>query len=313
MDILRPVKAFDRYQQQSRWLAIPVAVIKKFSDDGAGGLAAQVAYYAFFSLFPLLLVMVTILGFVLQGDSGVRHTIETSVLRQFPVIGNQIQGHQLTGRASALVIGLVISLFGGLGVTQAAQRALDTVWAVPMKARPDFLRSRLRGLLLLACLGLLFIASSVVSGLVTSLGGPGVKVAGFAISLVVNFALFLAAFRFLTSATVPTRCLWIGVAFASLFWEILQVVGGIYVNHVYRHASSTYSQFALVIALMVWLHLGAQATLYAAETNVVITRKLWPRSLLGPPEAPADEETLMALAKIEERSEREQVEVNFES
>ena len=313
MDILRPVKAFDRYQQQSRWLAIPVAVIKKFSDDGAGGLAAQVAYYAFFSLFPLLLVMVTILGFVLQGDSGVRHTIETSVLRQFPVIGNQIQGHQLTGRASALVIGLVISLFGGLGVTQAAQRALDTVWAVPMKARPDFLRSRLRGLLLLACLGLLFIASSVVSGLVTSLGGPGVKVAGFAISLVVNFALFLAAFRFLTSATVPTRCLWIGVAFASLFWEILQVVGGIYVNHVYRHASSTYSQFALVIALMVWLHLGAQATLYAAETNVVITRKLWPRSLLGPPEAPADEETLMALAKIEERSEREQDEVNFES
>ena len=179
MDILRPVKAFDRYQQRSRWLAIPFAVVKKFSDDGAGGLAAQVAYYAFFSLFPLLLVMVTILGFVLQGDSGASHTIETSVLRQFPVIGHAIQGHQLTGRTSALVIGLAVSLFGGLGVTQAAQRALDTVWAVPMKARPDFLRSRLRGLLLLASLGLLFIDSSVVSGLLTILGGPGVKIAGF--------------------------------------------------------------------------------------------------------------------------------------
>jgi uncharacterized BrkB/YihY/UPF0761 family membrane protein len=256
--------------------------------------------------------MVTILGFVLQGNSDAQQAVENSVLKQFPVIGQSIQLHQLTGRTSALVIGLVISLIGGLGVTQAAQRAFDQVWAVPLKDRPDFLHSRLRGLLLLGSLGLLFIASTAVSGLVTSLGGPGVKVAGFAISLIVNLALFLAAFRFLTSATVPTRCLWIGVAFASVFWEVLQVVGGIYVNHVYRHASSTYSQFALVIALMVWLHLGAQVTLYAAEINVVIARRLWPRSLMGPPEIPADEETLRALAKVEERHDTEQVDVQFE-
>src|SRR5207248_6466235 len=104
----------------------------------------------------------------------------------------------------------------------------------------------------------------------------------------------LAAFRFLTSATVPTRCLWLGVAIAAVFWETLQFFGGYYVNHVLRHTSPLGSQFATVIALLVFLHLGGQVTLYAAEINVVITRRLWPRSLLGPPDAPADEQTLTA-------------------
>jgi membrane protein len=311
VDILRPIKVFDRFQQKHRALAIPMAVLRKFGNDHGGNLAALVAYYAFFSLFPLLLVMTTILGFVLQGHPGVQQSVEHSVLGQFPVIGGQIKVHALSGRTSALVIGLVTSMLGGLGVTQAAQNAFDTVWAVPMKNRPDFLRSRLRGLLLLLCLGVLFILSTAASGLVTGLGGSAVRVGTIAISLLVNFALFLAAFRFLTAATIPTSCLWIGVAFAAAFWEILQVLGGLYINHVYRHAQGFYSQFALVIALIVWLHLGAQITLYAAEINVVLARRLYPRSLLGPPQAGADERTLRALAKIEERHDEEEVDVHF--
>jgi YihY family inner membrane protein len=311
VDILRPLKVFDSFQQRHKPLAIPMAVLRKFGNDHAGNLAALLAYYAFVSLFPLLLVMTTILGFVLQGNPGAEQSVEHSVLGQFPVIGDQIKVHALSGRASALVIGVVTSLLGGLGVTQAAQNAFDTVWAVPYKDRPDFLRSKLRGLLLLACLGILFILATAASGLVTGLGGPAVRVGTIVLSLLVNFGLFLAAFRFMTSAVIPTSCLWIGVAFAAAFWEILQVVGGIYINHVYRHASNTYAQFALVIALIVWLHLGAQVTLYAAEINVVLARRLYPRSLLGPPEAPADERTLLALAKVEERHEREQVDVRF--
>jgi membrane protein len=313
VDVLRPVKAFDRYQQSRKWLAIPMAVMRKFGNDQAGNLAALVAYYAFFSVFPLLLVFVTILGFVLQGNTNAQTSIENSVLGQFPVIGSQIKVHALSGNAAALVIGVLTSLLGGLGVTQAAQNAFDRVWAVPFKDRPNFIQSRLRGLTLLVCLGGLFIVSTAVSGLVTGgLGGPLTKIAGIAISLLVNFALFLAAFRFLTSATIGTSCLWVGVVVAAVAWEILQVVGGIYIGHVYKHSSGTYSQFALVIALLVWLHLGAQVTLYAAEVNVVVTRKLWPRSLLGPPAAPADEETLRALAKVEERHEEERVDVEFQ-
>lgn len=309
---MRPLHAFDRYQQRHKPLALPMAVLKKFSDDQGGNLAALVGYYAFLSLFPLLLVMVTILGFVLQGDRAAQQAVENSVLSQFPVIGPEITVNGLTGHVTSLVIGLIVSLWGGLGVTNAAHNAFDQVWAVPMKDRPDFLGWRLRGLLLLGTLGILFIASTVLSGLITGLGGPAVKVGAIVVSLLVNFGLFLAAFRFMTAATIATSCLWIGVGTAAVLWEILQLVGGLYINHVYRHASSLYSQFAIVIALLIWLRLGAQVTLYAAEINVVITRRLWPRSLFGPPEAPADRQTLTGLAKVEERDATEQVDVSFE-
>ncbi len=289
-----------------------MAVVRKFSNDQAGNLAALIAYYAFFSLFPLLLVFTTILGFVLQGNPGAQHSIENSVLGQFPVIGKQIKVHALSGHVLALVIGLLTALWGGLGVTQAAQNAFDRVWAVPFKDRPDFLRARLRGLGLLAVLGVLFILATAVSGAVTGLGGPLLKVTGIVLSLAVNFGLYFAAFRFMTAATIGTRCLVVGAAVAAVFWEILELAGGYYINHVYRHASDTYAQFALVIALLVWLHLGAQLTLYAAEINTVVTRRLWPRSLFGPPAAPADKETLAALAKVEERHDEEQINVQFE-
>jgi membrane protein len=311
VDLLRPVRAFDRRQQRHRWLAIPIAVLKKFSDDGAGGLAALIAYYAFFSLFPLLLAFVTILGFVLHGDPSFQHTVRKSVLSQFPIIGSDLQGRELHGRTLSLVIALLASIWAGLGVTHAAQNAFDAVWAVPRKERPDFLRRRLRGFALVAVLGLLFLISSALSGLVSGgLGGAALKVAGIAISLLLNFALFAAAFRLLTSATVPTRCLWIGVLVGSVMWEVLQIVGGVYVGHVIRHASGTYGFFAYVIGLLAWLHLGAQSTLCAAEVNVVLARRLWPRTLFEP-SLPADEKTLEALAKVEERTLREKVDVRF--
>jgi membrane protein len=122
--------------------------------------------------------------------------------------------------------------------------------------------------------------------------------------------LFFAAFRLLTSKEVPTRDLWPGVVIASVLWTILQAVGGYFVGHHLKSASGTYGVFALVIGLLSWLYLGAQMLLYAAEINVVKAKRLWPRGLLDPPVA-ADRETLRSLAKIEERTPEENVEVNF--
>ncbi len=317
MDLLRPVRVFDDFQQRHRWLAIPMAVVKKFGDDQGGGLAALVAYYAFFSLFPLLLVFVTVLGFVLQGDPNAQKAVENSALSQFPIVGgpNGALSHLggLRGSGIALIIGLVTSLLAGLGVTQAAQNAFDRVWAVPFKDRPNFIQSRLRGIGLLVSLGLLFILATGASGLVSGGlgGGPLVGIAAIVISLLLNFALFMAAFRLMTASSVPARELRTGAIVAGIFWEILQLVGGYYIGHVFHHSSSTYGTFGLVIALLVFLHLGAQLTLFAAEVNVVLGRGLWPRSLLGPPDAPADQETLRALAKVEERSEEQQIDVEF--
>jgi membrane protein len=312
VDLLRPVRAFDSTQQRHPWLAIPFAVLKKFSDDSAGGLGAQIAYYAFFSLFPLLLVFVTVLGYVFHGDKSFEKSVESSVLAHFPIVGTSVKSHKLTGSATAVIVGALISLWAGLGVTQSAHNAFDQVWAVPRKERPDFLRRRLRGLMLLVVLGTLFVVSTAISGLVSAgLGGLSLKTGGILISLLLNFCLFAAAFRLLTTATVPTRDLWLGAVVGGILWEILQIGGGIYVNHVVSHASNTYGVFATVLGLLAWLHLGARATLYAAEINVVVTRRLWPRSLFGAPTEPADRATLRALAGVEERSEHERIEVEF--
>ncbi len=258
-------------------------------------------------------MFVTILGFVLEGDPGAQKAVENSVLSQFPIIGGQIHTNALQGQVVALVVGIVTSLLGGMGVTQASQNAFDHVWAVPFKNRPNFWQSRLRGLAAADRAGSCCSCSRPRSPASSprALGGTLLKVVGILISLLLNFALFLAAFRLLTSASVGTSELWPGVFLAGVLWELLQLVGGYYIAHVFKHATSTYGTFGLVIALLVWLHLGAQVTIYSAELNVVVSRRLWPRSLMGPPSEPADKETLTALAKVEERHEQEQIDVEF--
>ena len=301
---------FDAFQQRHRWLAIPMAVVKKSSDDQGGNLAALVAYYGFFSLFPLLLVFTTIIGFVLSGHPHTQMTLEHSISTQFPSVGSTLKFNHISGSIVALLIGVATSLYAGLGVTNAAQNLMNTVWAVPHKDRPDFVHSRLRGLGLLVFLGAMFIVSTVVTGAVSStFGGPLAKIAGYIVSLLVNGALFYAAFRLMTDDDVPSRDLRTGTVVASVLWTALQTVASVYLSH--AASSSTYGTFSTVITLIIWLHLGGQVFMYSAEVNVVTTRHLWPRSFFGPPVAPADQETLTALAKIEERSEHQNVDVDF--
>ena len=312
MDLKAPLTRFDSFQQRHKALAIPLAVVKKFGDDQGGNLASLIAYYAFFSLFPLLLVFVTILGFVLHGDPSAQQSVSTSVLGHFPVIGDQIKGKHLSGSVAALVIGVATSLLAGLGVTAAASNAFDHIWAVPLKERPGFVASKLHGLRLLGTLGAMFIITSGATGLLAGNLGPAAKVGGIVLALMLNCALFLASFKLLGTAEVPIRALMPGVVVAAILWEILQVGATVYINHI-KHSSGAYGVFALTIGVLVWLHLGAQMMLYAAEINVVLERKLWPRAFFGDPETKADEETLTALAKVEERHEIEHIDVSFES
>src|ERR1700681_4733726 len=110
MTITDRLQALDRRQQQSPRLSFLAAVVKKFSDDQAGQLAALIAYYGFVSLFPLLLVLVTVLGFVLQGDPDEQKRILDGALGQFPLVSDQLKLHSLSGSDAALVVGIIGSL-----------------------------------------------------------------------------------------------------------------------------------------------------------------------------------------------------------
>jgi membrane protein len=316
MDTQRTLRKIDDFQQRRRWLAFPFAVFKKFGDDQAGNLAALIAYYGFFSLFPLLLTFVSVLGLVLRGHKGLQDSIVHSALRDFPVIGDQIARniHSISGNGVALAIGIVGTLWAGMGVTQAAQNAMNKIWDVPRKAWPNFFKSRLRGLLMLAILGTLTIGATFMSGLSTS-GGPAAVMAvlGIAGSLLLNLALFLLAYRVLTVRDLDWGDVFPGAAVAAVIWTAMQGLGGYYVTHQLKNASNVYGTFALVIGLLVWLYLGAQITLLAAEINVVRVNGLWPRSILQkPPLAEADRLNMTRGAKVEERVHEEDVSVSFD-
>src|SRR6185437_13499876 len=149
-----------------------------FSDDQAGQLAALIAYYGFVSLFPLLLVLVTVLGFVLQDDPGLQQEILDGTLGQFPILSDQLKLHSLSGSGVALAIGIVGALLAGLGITSATQNAFNRIWHVPFKDRPNFLIARLRGLRMLAILGTLSIVSTTVAGFVGTSSHSAADVVG---------------------------------------------------------------------------------------------------------------------------------------
>lgn len=311
MNPLRPLHAFDRFQQGHPGLAVPVAVVKKFSDDEGSSLSGVIAYRAFFSLFPLLLLLTAVLGFVLGGDPGLRAEAVDSVLAQFPVIGEQVQRASLEGSGVALAIGIAGSLWAGFGVIVAAERSLDRVWAVPHRDRPDFFVSRLRALGLLAVLGSGTVASTVASGLV----GGGVPLLGttgsLAFSVIVNLVVVGTIFALLGSRESSLSRLLPGIVFAAVCWTLLQLLGGYLVATQIRNATPTYGTFAVVIGLLVWLHISAVVFVLSAELNVVRTRSLWPRSLFGAPRE-EDRQVFGALAKAQARDERQRIEVEFE-
>jgi YihY family inner membrane protein len=309
----RVARRVDAVQRRHKWLAFLFAVFKKFGEDNAGSKAALIAYYGFFSLFPLLLVFTTLLGFVLNGHKALEQRVLHSALRQFPIIGDQIStsSQSLKGSGLALVIGLVGTLWAGMGVTQAGETAMNAVWNVPARRHPNAIFSRVRGLILLVIFGVGVLATTLLAGFGASGAGTIAKIGAIAVAAIINLGMFLVAFRILAAEDLSWRDVLPGAVVATVLWEILQGVGGWYVARSLRGASQVYGFFAIVIGLLGWLYLGAQMTLFAAEINVVLRRRLWPRSLVQPPLTTKDKEALRSLAKMEERRPEEEIVVRF--
>jgi YihY family inner membrane protein len=304
----------DDVQQRHPWLAFPSAVIRKFSDDRAGGLAALIAYYGFFSLFPLMLVVVTVASYVLQGNEDLQLRIVDSALAQFPVIGGQIRDNvgSLTGSAFALAVGIGAALWAGMAVLASVQTAMDEIWDVPRRDRGALIPRLIRGSIVLLSLGAAVLVAALAAGVSTGLGSFAAVVAGSLIAAILNVTVMLVVFRVLTAAPVSWRDVLPGAVLAGVVWTGLQAVGGYIVDNKISGAGDVYGLFAVVIGLLSWLYLGAQLTLMAAELNVVLRRQLWPRSLFPPPTGPPDERALTLQAQQEEALGSERVSVEFD-
>jgi YihY family inner membrane protein len=310
----RQIRRADRFQQRHTVLAFPWAVLQKFGNDQAGGKAALMAYYGLFALFPLLLLLATVLGFALAGDPALREQLIDSAVGHIPVIGEQIgsEVHPLEGNSVALIVGIVGTIYGSLGIGFAAQNAMNTVWNIPYVRWPNMPKRYLRTFGAIGLLGLAVVSSTALAAFATAVAhGVAATVLGVAGSLLVNLGLFLLAFMVLTAEPLRPREVAVGVVCATVFWEALQLVGTWYVTRGLAHASPTYGVFAVVITLLSWLYLGSQLTLLAAEINVVLRYRLWPRSVTQPPLTRADRLTLTRLAQMETRRPEQVVTASF--
>ncbi|WP_112470691.1 YihY/virulence factor BrkB family protein [Streptomyces triticisoli] len=315
----------DGYQRRHRWAGLPLAVVYKFYDDQAAYLAALLTYYGFLSLFPLLLLLLAILGFVLHDNPHLQQQVLKSALSEFPVVGDQIGHniHSFHGSGVAVAVGVAAGLYGALGVAQAAQFALNKVFAVPRHERPDPLRSRLKGLkfLLVLAVGLgvttaLSIAESAASLFGTRLA-VGVRVAAVVLAVLLNATLLLVSYRLLTRRRLPLRLLYGTALGGACAWQVLQWGGSYYVGHVLRGTTATYGLFGIVLGLLAWIYLGALVYLVTAEIGAVRCMRLWPRSLLSPFTdrvhlSPGDQRAYRSYAATESFKGFEKITVHFD-
>ena len=214
------VDRLDRLQRRHPAAGFPIAVVYKYVDDTGPFLSALITYYAFVSLFPLLLLSSTILGAVLDGNPELQERLIDSALSQLPVVGEQLGEPQgLSGGTWGVVIGILGALYGALGVAQAVQHAMNTAWTVPRNNRPNPFLARGRSLLLLATAGLTVVGTTALStisaGMAGSFGGA-TRALVLVGSVMINAAIFVFAFRLATTRRLTVRDVLPGALLAAV-------------------------------------------------------------------------------------------------
>lgn len=279
----------DAFQRQHPVVGFPLAVLYKFLDDQGNYLAAVVTYYAFVAIFPLLLIASSVLGFLLQDNAELRNEVLTGALSQFPIVGTELGKPQsLQGSTSAVVVGSLTALYGVLGLGQAAQNAVNVAWAVPRNKRPNPLVSRVSSLAILVLAGLTVLAVTVLAIIVSHLSVFGQDVGrwlGWLLTLAsvtLNALVLAAMMRLATRARQSVRSSLPGAVAVAVLWQLLQQLGGTYVDRVIARVSDVNAVFALVLGLLALVYVASVIAVVGLEINVVLARRLYPRSLLTP-------------------------------
>ncbi len=311
----RTIRRIDATQRRSTPTAFVFGVIKKYGDDNGGVLVSNLAYSAFVSLFPLLLVLVTILGLVASIDASFKTDVLNAVAGQVPLIGNQLTGnvHQLK-RSSVigLIVGVAGLIWGSAGLAQAGLFTMEQVWNLPGPARPGYVQRLGRAGLFLGLLGGGVIVTTGLASLTTYLhSGLAFKIPLEVLTAAFNVGMYIGAFRALTPKGVPTRGLLPGAVTGGILWTVLQVLGTWLVHH-YLHSDTVYGVFATVLGLLAWIYLAVEITVYCAEINVVLARRLWPRAIVQPPLTEADRASMALQALQNQRRPEQHIEVTFD-
>jgi YihY family inner membrane protein len=313
----KALRKVDATQRRFTPTAFVFGVIKKYGDDNGGVLVSNLAYSAFISLFPLLLILVTILGLVVAGHPSIQKDVTDAVANQIPLLGTTLTGnvHELQRSSTiGLIVGLVVLIYGTTGLAQAGLFTMEQVWNLPGPARPGFVQRLGRAVLFLCLLGGGVIVTTGLASLSTYLRhyqGFWLDLLIYVVTAAFGAGMYLGAFRALTPKGVPTRSLLPGAITGGILWAVLQILGAWLVHH-FLHSNSVYGVFATVLGLLAWIYLAVEITVYSAEINVVLARRLWPRAIIQPPLTEADRASMALQALQNQRRPEQHIEVTFD-
>jgi YihY family inner membrane protein len=279
------ITRFDRYQRHHKRTGLAYAVIKKYNDDQTGRWAALFTYYGFLAIFPLLLVLTTALKLFIHNNARLSNQVIHGAITYFPIVGHELQQdiHGISKTGLALVIGLLLSLFGARGVADVLRNSLDHIWQVPRNKRSGFLSSigRSLGIIVIGGIGLLVAPLAADYTLVFG-HSFFFRIFSIIVTLVVLFWVLVFVMKMSLSIHMPFRHIWVGAAIAAVALEILQILGGYIVAQQLRNLNSLYGTFAIVLGLLYWIYIQAQVLFYIFEFDSVRVLKLWPRSIQPP-------------------------------
>ncbi|MEA3183607.1 MAG: rane protein [Ilumatobacteraceae bacterium] len=270
------------WRQRSRAVDLAVRIAEGFRKHRSGRNAALISHFGFLSIFPLLLVFTTVLGFVLHSASGLRKRIIGSAVNQLPIIGQQmkIDPLKLQGNAVVLILGILVSLWAGMKAFVAVHTALDDVAEIPLDERSGLLITRLRALLGMAYVGGAQIIGAILASIVGVTGVPVIsKVLVLVGTAAINTVMLGLSYRWLRTGKPEWRTLRPGAIAGGIIFTLLQLLGVAVVGRQVAHATPVYGTFAAVIGLLYWLSLHAMVALGGAELNAALTAD-------GPPHPP---------------------------
>jgi len=285
------IQKLDRFQRRHKLTAFSYGVIKKYGEDEAGYKAALLTYYAFLSLFPLLLILITLTTYADRYFPDIQTDVVQAATDYFPVLGQQIADHisGLGQSGSALLLALLFTLYGARGVGAAFQHGVQHIWGIPKVKRAGFPHSTTNSLLVIIIGGLGLLIAAISTGIAASAGsGLGYRLLAAIINVALLFFLFTLLLKICLPRKVALKNTSIAAVIAAVGLVALQTLGGMFITGELRKLDELYSYFALSLGLLFWIYLQAQIVFIAVEIAAVSDKSDWPRSLSDTNPTPSD-------------------------
>ena len=255
----------ERWRKRFAWLDAVLRFNDRFGAIGGGPLSASIGLAAFLSLFPLLLVLIAVVGFLASGDTGLSTRLINDLGlqgRAAEVVRDAVSTAEGSRRAASLV-GLIGLAWSGLGVVGALQAACNAAWQTTGRGLLD----RAVAVAWLGSAGALFLVTLTLGPVVGLL--PGYLAAlTVVLGMVLTTGLFVWTFSFLGNQPLPWRAHLPGALLIGAGFEVLKVIGTVLVPRAVAASSTLYGVLGAVFAVLAWLLTYARLIVYGAVLNV---------------------------------------------